>query len=176
VGVREAAELPGYAAAVAVGGMRVTGPVGEGVVAAVDGDPPDDLPLEAHRPRDRQRDAQRRDRGEAAMSQQTMEAHRDPEPGDHVEGQREQDVGEVQAVAPGQPDRRRQPGERHDNKRRRHAGLGPSLDRAWRSAAHSKRRPPVILVRRKPSWHPGCSACSHCRGLPVHRCAQLRDR
>src|SRR5207248_10047284 len=71
VGVREAAELPGYAAAVAVGRMRVTGPVGEGVVAAVDGDPADDLTLEAHRPRDRQRDAQRRDRGEAAMSQQS---------------------------------------------------------------------------------------------------------
>ena len=60
VGVREAAELPGQAAAVAVGGMRVTGPVGEGVVAAVDGDPADDVALEAHRPRDRERDPQRR--------------------------------------------------------------------------------------------------------------------
>jgi len=79
--------------------MRVTGLVGEGVVAAVDGDPADDLTLKAHRSRDRQRDPQRRDRGEAAMSQQAVEAHRHPQPGNHVEGQREQDVGEVQAVA-----------------------------------------------------------------------------
>jgi hypothetical protein len=68
--------------------MRVPGPVGEGVVTAVDGDPADDLTLEAHRPRDRQRDPQRRDRGEAAVSQQPVEAHRHPQPGDHVEGQR----------------------------------------------------------------------------------------
>jgi hypothetical protein len=33
--------------------MRVTGPVGEGVVAAVDGDPADDVTLETHRPGDR---------------------------------------------------------------------------------------------------------------------------
>ena len=172
----ETAELPGQAGSVPVRRMRVARLVGKGVMTTVDGDPADDLTLEAHRPRDRQRDAQRRDRREAAMSQQAVEAHRHPEPGDHVESQREQDIGEAQAVAPGQPDRRRQPGERHDNKRRRHADLGPALDGARRPAAHSKRRPPVILVRRKPSWHPGCSACSHSRGLPVHRCAQLRDR
>jgi hypothetical protein len=41
--------------------MRVTGPIGEGVVAAVDGDPADDLTLEAHRSRYRQRGPQRRD-------------------------------------------------------------------------------------------------------------------
>jgi hypothetical protein len=35
--------------------MRVTGPVGEGVVAAVDRDPADHIALEAHRSRDRQR-------------------------------------------------------------------------------------------------------------------------
>jgi hypothetical protein len=156
--------------------MRVTGPVGEGVVAAVDGDPADDLTLEAHRPRDRQHHPQRRDRGEAAMRQQAVKAHRHPEPGDHVESQREQDIGEVQAMAPGQPDRHRQPGERHDNERDRHADPSPSLDGARRSAAHSKRRPSVIIIRRKPSWHPGCSACSHGRDLPVHWSAQLHDR
>jgi hypothetical protein len=105
-----------------------------------------------------------------------VEAHRHPEPGDHVEGQRKQDVGEVQAVASGQPDRRHQPGERHDNKRDRLASPGPALDGARRPATHRKRRPVVIIIRRKPSWHPGCSARSHSRGLPVHRCARLRDR
>jgi hypothetical protein len=58
--------------------MRIARPVGKGVMTAVDGDPPDDVTLEAHRPRDRQRDPQRRDRGEAAMSQQAMKAHRYP--------------------------------------------------------------------------------------------------
>jgi hypothetical protein len=133
--------------------MRVAGPVGEGVVAAVDGDPADDLALEAHRPRDRQRDAQRRDRGEAAMSQQAVKAHGHPEPGDHVESQREQDIGEVQAVAPGQPDRRRQPGERHDNERDRHAGPGPALDGARRPAAHGERHHPVVGRRRDLIYH-----------------------
>jgi hypothetical protein len=153
--------------------MRVTRPVGEGVVTAVDGDPADDLALEAHRPRDRQRDPQRRDRGEAAMSQQTVKANRHPQPGDEVEGHREQDVGEIQAMAPGQPDRHRQPGERHDDKRDRHADPGPALDGAWRPAAHSKRRPAVI-IRREPSRHPGCFACAHSRGLPVHRSVHNR--
>ena len=39
---------PARPAAVAAGHMRVAGPVGEGMVAAVDGDPADDLALKAH--------------------------------------------------------------------------------------------------------------------------------
>ena len=33
------------------------------------------------------------------MSQQAVGAHRHPQPSDHVEGQGEQDLGEIQAVA-----------------------------------------------------------------------------
>ncbi len=62
--------------------MRVTGPVGEGVVTAVDGDPAAHLALEAHRPRDRQHGPQRRDRGEAAVRQQPVNPHGHPEPGE----------------------------------------------------------------------------------------------
>jgi hypothetical protein len=46
VGMREPAELPGHAVAVAVGGMRVAGPVGEGMMVAADGHPADHLPFE----------------------------------------------------------------------------------------------------------------------------------
>jgi hypothetical protein len=53
LGTRQAAELAADAGAVPVGRMRVTGPVGERVVAAVDGDPADHLALAAHRPRGR---------------------------------------------------------------------------------------------------------------------------
>ena len=110
------------------------------------------------------------------MSQQAVEAYRHPEPGDHVESQREQDIGEVQAVAPGQPDRRRQPGERHDNERDRYPRPDPALGGARRLTAVREPRRPVIVSRRKPRGHGGCSICSHRRDLPVHRSAQLRDR
>jgi hypothetical protein len=161
VGVREPAELPSHAGAVAVRGVRVTGPVGEGVVAAVDGDPADDLTLEAHRSRDRKRDPQRRDRGEAAVRQQPVKAHGHPEPGDHVEGHREQDVGQIQAMTPGQPGRCSQPGERHHHERGRHPSPDPALDRARRPAIARERRRPVVVSHRKPRRHRGCSAWSH---------------
>ena len=70
----ETAELPGQAGSVPVRRMRVTRPVGKGVMTAVDGDPADDLALEAHRPRDSQRDPQRRRRSEAAVGEQPVEA------------------------------------------------------------------------------------------------------
>ena len=95
VGMREPAELTGQAGAVAVRRMRVTGSVGEGMVTAVDGDPADNLTLEAHRPRDSERGPQRRGRGEAAVRQQPVETHAHAEPGDHVEGRRERDGSEV---------------------------------------------------------------------------------
>jgi len=44
--------------------MRVTGPVAEGVVTPVDGDPADHITLEGHRPRDSERYAQRAACGE----------------------------------------------------------------------------------------------------------------
>ena len=81
----ETAELPGQAGSVPVRRMRVARPVGKGVMTTVDRDPADDLTLEAHRPRDRQRDAQRRDRGEAAMSQQAVKAHRHTKAGQHIQ-------------------------------------------------------------------------------------------
>jgi Family of unknown function (DUF6629) len=59
----------------------------------------------AHRSRDRERDPQRPDCGEAAVGQQPVEADGHAQPGDHVKDRRQQDVGEVQAVAPCQPHR-----------------------------------------------------------------------
>ncbi|MGO8892310.1 MAG: hypothetical protein ACLP8X_39270 [Streptosporangiaceae bacterium] len=67
----------------------------------------------------------------------------------------------VQAVAPGQPDRRTQPGERHDNERGRHSSTYPALDGARRLAAVRERRRPVIVSHRKLRRHRGCSAWSH---------------
>jgi hypothetical protein len=54
--------------------MRVAWPVGKGVMTTVDGDPADDLALEAHRPRDSQHDPLRRRRREAAVGEQPVEA------------------------------------------------------------------------------------------------------
>ena len=103
MGVGQAAELAGHAGPVAIGGVRVAGPVGEGVVAAVDGDPADDVALETHRPGDRERDPQRAGRRERTVREQPVEPHADPQAGQHVEGQRQQDIGQAKTVAPGQP-------------------------------------------------------------------------
>src|ERR1051325_8319797 len=66
--------------------MRVPRPVGKGVMTAVDGDPADDLPLEAHRPRDGQHDPQRRRRREAAVGEQPVEADGHPQPPSPAKG------------------------------------------------------------------------------------------
>jgi hypothetical protein len=72
--------------------MRVTGPASKGVVAAVDGDPANNIAFEAHRPGDRERDPQRAGRRERPVRQEPVEPHRDPQAGKHAEGQRQQDV------------------------------------------------------------------------------------
>jgi hypothetical protein len=95
--------------------MRVTRPVGERMVAAVDGDPADHLALEAHRPRDRQRHPQRAAPGEGPVGEQPVEPDGHSQPGDHVKPGREQDICQAQAVTPRQPHGRRQPSERHDD-------------------------------------------------------------
>jgi hypothetical protein len=92
--------------------VRVTGAVGEGVVAAVDRDPADHVALEAHRPGDRQRDPQPRAGREAAVRNEAMETDDDPQPGDGVEAGCQQHVGEPEAMSPQQPHRGRQPGKR----------------------------------------------------------------
>src|SRR5690348_17367926 len=130
----ETAELPGQAGSVPVRRMRVAGPVGKGVMTTVDGDPADDLTLEAHRPRDSQRDPQRRRRREAAVGEQPVEADGHSEPRHQVENYREQHIRQAQAVAPGKPYRHPEPGERHDDDRERHRYPDCARDRARRAA------------------------------------------
>jgi hypothetical protein len=103
-------------------------------MTAVDGDPADDLTLEAHRPGDGQHDPERRRRGEAAVGEQTVEADGHPKPCHQVESRREQDVCEVQAVAPCEPYRHPKAAERHDDDRERHRYPDRARDRVRRAA------------------------------------------
>jgi hypothetical protein len=82
------------------------------MVTPVDGHPPDHVTLEAHRTRDRQHDAQPREGGETAMGDEAVETDTDSQPGDGVEGQRQQHVDRPDPVAPQHPYRDRQPCER----------------------------------------------------------------
>ena len=139
VRVGQTAKLPGQAGSVPVRRMRVARPVGERMMTPVDRDPADDVALEAHRPRDGQRDPQRGRRGEAAVGEQAVEADGHPEPREQVERYREQDVGEIQGVAPGEPYRHRQPAERHEDDRRGHRDPDPAFEGARRRVAAGER-------------------------------------
>ncbi|MDP4511653.1 hypothetical protein Q9G87_57700 [Nonomuraea sp. G32] len=57
VGVGKPPKLPAQAGAEPVGRVRIARLVGEGVMAAMDGDPVDDVALKTHRPGDGQRHA-----------------------------------------------------------------------------------------------------------------------
>jgi hypothetical protein len=85
----ETAELPGQAGSVPVRRMRVARPVGKCVMATVDGDPADDITLEAHRARDSQRDPQGWRRREAAVGEQPVEADGHPKPRHEINNRRE---------------------------------------------------------------------------------------
>src|SRR5580692_7605992 len=131
----ETTELPGQAGSVPVRRMRVAWPVGKRVMTAMDRDPADDVALEAHRPRDGQHDPQGRRRNEAAVSEQPVEADGHPEPRHQVESYREQDVGEIQAMAPREPYRQRPPAERHEDDRRGHRYPRPAFEGGRRRPA-----------------------------------------
>jgi hypothetical protein len=112
VGVGQAAQHPADARPVTVRGVGVTGPVGEGVMPAVSGDPGDDGPFEGHGARYGQRDPQRPGRAEPAVGEVTVISHGHAEPGDRVQHGHQQQVGHTDTVAPGQPDGHGQPGQR----------------------------------------------------------------
>src|SRR5207237_6216637 len=67
-----------------VGTVRVTLLVGERVVLAVVGDPGDHRPLDRRRSQGREYPPQRSAGLEAAVGEESVEADRDPEPGDEI--------------------------------------------------------------------------------------------
>ncbi|GGO42326.1 hypothetical protein GCM10012286_23610 [Streptomyces lasiicapitis] len=100
VGVGEAAQLTAQMRAVAVRGVRVTGPVGEGVMAAVRGDPADHVALEAHRSGHREHDPHGAGGPVPAVGQAAVESDRDAEPRDHIQGEGKHDVSGLDEPSP----------------------------------------------------------------------------
>jgi hypothetical protein len=90
-------------AVVDVGAVGVALLVGEGVVLAVVGDPGDHRPLDRRRAEDPEQAVQPVVGLEAAVGEVAVEADRDPEPGQHVHADEEEDVAPVQGAAPHLP-------------------------------------------------------------------------
>lgn len=80
--------------------MRIAGAVGVGVMAAVGGDPVDDIALEAERAGEGERDAQRGCGRIAAVGEAAVEADGDAQTADDVEDGQEDEVGESDDAAP----------------------------------------------------------------------------
>ena len=80
--------------------VRVARLVRVGVVAPVIGDPGDERPLDRHRAEDRQGDLEGAPALERAMSEETMEAHRHAQAGQHVADDEHPEVQEVERLAP----------------------------------------------------------------------------
>jgi hypothetical protein len=125
VGVQQPAQLAAQMRAVAVRRVRVAGPIGEGVVAAVGGDPADDVTLETHGAGHRERDAHGPDGPVAAVSETAVEADRDAETRDRVEDEREHDVGGMDETPPQQPAGQAERHERQDDDHRGHCDVQP---------------------------------------------------
>ena len=68
------------------------------------------------------------------MGERPVEADGHSKPRHHVESRREQYICEAQAVAPGEPYRHPEPGERHDDDRERHRYPDRARDRTRRAA------------------------------------------
>lgn len=123
--VQQTAQLAAQMCAVAVRGVGVPRPVGEGVVAAVGGDPADDVALETHRPRHRERDAHGADGPVAAVGEAAVEADGDAEAGDDVEDEGDHDVGGMDEAPPQQPAGETDRHEGQDDDHRRHRDVQP---------------------------------------------------
>ena len=128
--------------------VRVTRPVGEGMMPPVSGDPADDIALEAHRPGDREHYSQHRRRGETAVREAAVEAERDAEPGEGIQASHQQHVGEPDTVAPGQPQRRDQAGERQACDCRGDCHLHRTADGAGGRASVREGRHTVVVLSR----------------------------
>src|ERR1019366_2209222 len=117
------------------------------------GHPADDIALESHGGHDGERHPERRDGGEGPVRQQPVETDRHAEPRDRVEGEREQDVREADAVTPRQVDGGDQAGERRQDDRQGHARLHPPWGGAGRGVAARERLRAVIVGGRARSRH-----------------------
>ena len=123
--MQQPAQLAAQMRAVAVRGVRVAGPVREGVMTAVGGDPADDIALETHRTGHRECDAHGADGPVAAVGETAVEADRDAETGDHIENDGQQDVGGMDEAPPQQPAGQAERHERQDDDHRRHRDIQP---------------------------------------------------
>lgn len=150
VRVHQPAQLAAQMRAVAVRGVRIPRPVGEGVVAAVRGDPADDVTLETHRPGHRERDAHGTDGPVAAVGETTVEADRDAETRDRVEDEGDHDVGGMDEPPPQQPAGQADRHERQNDDHRRHRDVQPvtAATRGRRAVRREGGRPVVALGRR----------------------------
>jgi hypothetical protein len=142
--------------------MRVALLVGEGVVAAVVGDPVQDRALHRHAAHDGQADAQRAPGLEGAVREVPMEAHRRAETRHRVERHRQDDV------QPGQPPA---PGERHGGQQRQERDDDERVDRdlrRYRALAAEEglhRRGHGRTVAAGHGWHPAGRMPAHSRQM-----------
>ncbi len=100
VGVPQALQLAGETATVVLRRVRVAGRVGEHVMAPVVGHPTDRTALVGHRTEGDEGDLERPAGGERPVGEQPMESDRDAVAGEDVEGQRQDQVAEMDAAPP----------------------------------------------------------------------------
>ena len=118
--------------AVAPRRVRVAFLVAEGVVPAVVGHPPDHRPLDGGRPGDGERDAHRPLGLERAVGEVAVEPDRDAVAGDRVGDEGDDHVGQADAVAPEQRDRRDHGEERDQHEGEQRDLFTPVLGRGGR--------------------------------------------
>ncbi len=137
VGVEHSLEQRPEARAVDPRRVRITLGVGEGVVAAVVGDPADHGALDRHASGDRQRNAQGLLGLERPVRQITVETDGDPVAGDRVEHHHQHDVAPVDPAVPQQRNGRHQGGQRNHDDHAQRQLLGAGLEAA---AGHGRHR------------------------------------